>query len=55
MAKPPSQYERVVPMDENIPVDVTLRLFRELLDEIGLEIIVEETPSYTAYAMRRKP
>jgi len=49
-----SRYERVVPMTEPLPVDTVLQLFRVLVDKMDFEIVVEETPSYVAYALRPK-
>lgn len=49
-----TNYQRVVPTGEAIPVDQMNRLFMELLDRLGLCVVVEETPDYVGYSIEPK-
>jgi hypothetical protein len=48
-------YQRVVTDISEIERPALLKLVGELIDALGFDIIVEETPDYTAYELRRRP
>jgi hypothetical protein len=49
-----NQYRRVVEPSEDIPAEKMNLLFHDLLERLGLCVVVEETPDYTAYSIESK-
>lgn len=52
--RPMNQYRRVVEPSEDIPAEKMNLLFHDLLERLGLCVVVEETPDYTAYSIESK-
>jgi len=50
-----SPWQRLVEPDEEIPAADMTRLFHDLLGRLGLRLVVDETPDYTAYSIEEKP
>jgi hypothetical protein len=50
-----ASHQRVVADLSEIEQPAMTKLLGELIAVLGFEIVVEETPDYTAYELRRRP
>ena len=49
-----ASYQRIITDHVDVPIETMRGLFLELLDHLDMELIVEETPDYTAFEIRKK-